>query len=81
MVPAFVVQLDSIPLNVNGKVDRKALPMPDTSVLRAEYAAPRNDAEKALCEAFGEVLGIADIGIHDDFIRLGGDSLKAIALG
>ena len=78
MVPAFVVPLESIPRNVNGKVDRRALPAPDASSLRAEYAEPRNDMERKLCESFEDVLDIGRIGIDDDFIRLGGDSLKAI---
>jgi amino acid adenylation domain-containing protein len=78
MVPSFVIVLDRIPLNVNGKVDARALPKPDISLLKKEYTAPRNDVEKALCEAFSSALGIEGIGIDDDFIRLGGDSLKAI---
>ncbi|MBO4797466.1 MAG: hypothetical protein J5494_01655, partial [Candidatus Methanomethylophilaceae archaeon] len=80
MVPAFIVKLDSIPLNINGKVDRKALPVPDLSSLRSEYAAPRNETERKLCEALEEVLGVDRVGIDDDFIRLGGDSLKAVRL-
>ncbi|MBO4568540.1 MAG: amino acid adenylation domain-containing protein, partial [Candidatus Methanomethylophilaceae archaeon] len=78
MVPAFVVQLDSIPLNVNGKVDRRALPKPDLASLRAAYAAPRNETERIICDAFAEALGVEKVGIDDDFIRLGGDSLKAV---
>ncbi|WII08342.1 amino acid adenylation domain-containing protein [Methanomassiliicoccales archaeon LGM-RCC1] len=78
MVPSFVVVLDRIPLNVNGKVDKSALPKPDVSELKAEFTAPGNDTEKALCEAFSVALGIDRIGIDDDFIRLGGDSLKAV---
>ncbi|MBO4568667.1 MAG: amino acid adenylation domain-containing protein, partial [Candidatus Methanomethylophilaceae archaeon] len=77
MVPAFVVRMDSIPLNVNGKVDRRALPKPDLASLRAGYAAPRNGSERILCEAFAQALGVDKVGIDDDFIRLGGDSLKA----
>ena len=78
MVPAFVIQLDSIPTNVNGKVDRRALPKPDISTLIADYVAPRNEAERIVCIAIADSLGIDKIGIDDDFIRLGGDSLKAI---
>ncbi len=80
MVPAFVIRLDSIPLNVNGKVDRRALPEPDPRSLLAEYAAPENDIERGICEAFSEALGIERIGLDDDFIRLGGDSLKAMSV-
>ncbi|MBO4569029.1 MAG: AMP-binding protein, partial [Candidatus Methanomethylophilaceae archaeon] len=78
MVPTYVVRMESIPLNINGKVDWKALPLPDLSKDRADYVAPRNRAEAALCEAFETAMGIEGVGIDDDFIRLGGDSLKAI---
>ena len=54
MVPAFVIQLEQIPLNFNGKVDRRALPKPDLSALRAEYATPRNEFERVLCDAFSQ---------------------------
>lgn len=80
MVPAFVIRLDSIPLNVNGKVDKRALPRPDMSSLRTEYEAPGNGTERIICDAFAEALGIDRVGVNDDFIRLGGDSLKAIRL-
>ncbi|MBP5203582.1 MAG: AMP-binding protein, partial [Candidatus Methanomethylophilaceae archaeon] len=80
MVPAFVVSLESIPRNVNGKVDRRALPDPDVSSLKAEYAAPRNEGERKVCEAMATILGAERVGIDDDFIRLGGDSLKAVRL-
>lgn len=49
MVPAFVMFLDTIPLNVNGKVDRRALPAPDPNSLRRKYSPPRNETEKILC--------------------------------
>lgn len=78
MVPAFVVFLDRIPLTVNGKVDKNALPRPDPSSLAAGYEPPRNGTERIICGAFAEALGTDRVGIHDDFIRLGGDSLKGM---
>ena len=80
MVPSFVVQLDDIPLTVNGKVDKRALPEVDVKELREEYVAPRNEIERQMVHAFEEVFNQEDIGIYDDFIRLGGDSLTAIRL-
>ncbi|MEV7189232.1 amino acid adenylation domain-containing protein, partial [Kitasatospora sp. NPDC093102] len=79
MVPAVVVLLDALPLNANGKVDRRALPAPD---LAADDSgrAPRDERERVLCELFGELLGIDDITIDDDFFALGGHSLLATRL-
>ena len=80
MIPSFVIRLDEIPLNVNGKVDKRALPDVDLSGLHAEYAAPRNENERQIVEAFEKALDIEKVSIYDDFIRLGGDSLTAINL-
>ncbi|MCR5027402.1 MAG: AMP-binding protein, partial [Methanobrevibacter sp.] len=80
MIPSYVVKLDSIPLNVNGKVDKRALPEVDIEGLHAKYVAPTNRTEKLVVEAFEEVFNQDNIGIYDDFIRLGGDSLTAIKL-
>ncbi|MFD5432637.1 amino acid adenylation domain-containing protein [Kitasatospora sp. NPDC127067] len=79
MVPAVVVLLDALPLNANGKVDRRALPAPD---LAADDTgrAPRDERERVLCELYGELLGIDDITIDDDFFALGGHSLVATRL-
>lgn len=78
MVPAFVMNIGAIPVNSHGKVDRRALPKPDMGELRSEYIAPNNEKEEAICKALSEALGIGEMGVTDDFIRLGGDSLKAI---
>ena len=80
MVPSFVITLDNIPLNVNGKVDRNALPEVDRSSLHAEYAAPRNENEKIIVEAFEKIFSQEKIGVNDDFVALGGDSLTGIKL-
>ncbi|MFJ7905485.1 amino acid adenylation domain-containing protein [Kitasatospora sp. NPDC096204] len=79
MVPAVVVLLDALPLNANGKVDRRALPAPD---LAADDTgrAPRDERERVLCDLFGDLLGIDDITIDDDFFALGGHSLLATRL-
>ncbi|GAB7185303.1 amino acid adenylation domain-containing protein [Kitasatospora sp. Ki12] len=79
MVPAAVVLLDALPLNNNGKVDRRALPAPDLAA-DGDGRAPRDERERALCELFGELLGIDDITIDDDFFALGGHSLLATRL-
>ncbi|WP_296888834.1 non-ribosomal peptide synthetase [uncultured Methanobrevibacter sp.] len=80
MVPSYVITLDEIPLNVNGKVDKRALPDVDKDSLHAEYVAPRNQNEKEIVEAFKKALNLEEVSIYDDFIRLGGDSLTAIKL-
>ena len=74
MVPAAWMQLDFIPLNVNQKVDVKALPEVTPSSLD-EYVAPVGEVEKALCAIFGEVLGMERVGATDSFFDLGGSSL------
>ena len=78
MVPAFYIKMDALPLNPNGKLDRKNLPEPDISVFKAEYAAPENKIEEAICNAIEEVLKCGRIGRNDDFFLLGGDSIKAM---
>ncbi|CAN3979390.1 Polyketide synthase modules and related proteins [Kitasatospora purpeofusca] len=79
MVPSAVVVLPALPLNANGKVDRRALPAPELGTDPAGRA-PRDDRERALCALFGEILGIEDITVDDDFFALGGHSLLATRL-
>ncbi|MBQ1912775.1 MAG: amino acid adenylation domain-containing protein, partial [Bacteroidales bacterium] len=74
MVPAAWMQLDAIPLNVNQKVDRKALPEATPSSVD-EYVAPAGETEKALCDIFAEILGVEKVGATDSFFDLGGSSL------
>ena len=81
MVPSILVRLDKLPLTVNGKLDRKALPDPKF-IDSDNYVGPRNDIERKMCQIWGEVLGVEGrkVGIQDDFFRLGGDSIVSIQL-
>jgi amino acid adenylation domain-containing protein/non-ribosomal peptide synthase protein (TIGR01720 family) len=82
MIPAVVVELRELPLTVNGKVDRRALPAPDGArpELGAGYEAPRNEVEAELCRIWAEVLGLERVGIHDNFFEVGGDSILSIQI-
>jgi amino acid adenylation domain-containing protein len=79
MVPAVFVPLPAIPVTASGKVDRRALPEPELAGAAASRE-PRTDRERALCELFAQVLGVARAGIDDGFFELGGDSIIAIQL-
>jgi non-ribosomal peptide synthetase component E (peptide arylation enzyme)/acyl carrier protein len=79
MVPAAYVMLKALPLNPNGKIDRKALPAPEgDALIRGEYEAPRNPTEEVLVGIWCEVLKLDRVGIHDNFFELGGNSLLAM---
>lgn len=79
MIPKVLIHMESFPHNANGKVDRKALTPPDTSVLQKKYEAPTNIIEETLCNAFAQIIGIR-IGINDDFFRFGGNSIQMMSL-
>jgi len=82
MVPAQFVMLKEFPLTPNGKVDRRALPEPDSArpELGAKYEGPRNEVEAELCRIWAAVLGLERVGIHDNFFELGGDSILSIQI-
>lgn len=82
MVPSRFVFLAELPLAASRKLDRGALPAPgpDRPVLESAYAAPTNALESLLAHLWEEVLPIAPVGIRDDFLDLGGDSLAAVAM-
>ncbi|MBC7301205.1 MAG: amino acid adenylation domain-containing protein, partial [Nocardia sp.] len=77
MVPSLLVQLDAMPINASGKLDRAALPKPDLRVAAAEFRAPRTTTERWVAALFAELLGVETVGLDDDFFRLGGNSLIA----
>ncbi|MBZ4423379.1 amino acid adenylation domain-containing protein, partial [Myxococcus sp. RHSTA-1-4] len=82
MVPSAFVVLPALPRTPNGKVDRKALPAPDAAQVERthEYVAPRTPNEQLLAGLWREVLGVEQVGVHDDFFALGGHSLLATRL-
>ncbi|XLS29490.1 non-ribosomal peptide synthase/polyketide synthase [Flavobacteriaceae bacterium M23B6Z8] len=78
MVPRIWIELEVFPLTSNGKIDQKALPSPDSSMLTQQaFVAPSNEIEIKLAAIWQELLGVEKIGIHDDFFELGGHSLLA----
>ncbi|HFT7342601.1 TPA: non-ribosomal peptide synthase/polyketide synthase [Pseudomonas aeruginosa] len=78
MVPAHLLFLERLPLSPNGKVDRKALPAPDASLLQEAYVAPRSELECQVAAIWQEVLKLQRVGLDDHFFELGGHSLLAI---
>ncbi|MET7703167.1 amino acid adenylation domain-containing protein [Streptomyces sp. NPDC005485] len=77
MIPASWLVLDAMPLTPNGKLDRKALPRPDHTD-ETQKRGPRDERERVLCEILGDVLGVLQVGIDEDFFALGGDSIRSI---
>ncbi|OOM73736.1 gramicidin S synthase 2 [Clostridium puniceum] len=81
MIPSYFVQIDKMPINANGKIDRRLLPEPEeNAILDSSYEAPRNMTEEELAFIWEEVLGKEHIGINDNYFDLGGHSLKAAVI-
>ena len=78
MIPAAFVLLPALPLTVNGKVDRRALPAPDIGYQERQIVVPRNSIEETLANIWSQVLNIESVSIHDNFFELGGDSILSI---
>ncbi|HEU5378724.1 MAG TPA: amino acid adenylation domain-containing protein, partial [Ktedonobacteraceae bacterium] len=82
MLPAHFVVLDALPLTSGGKVDRKALPEPDavSQGLAGSYVAPRTPVEQVLADTWTAILHLKQVGIHDNFFSLGGDSILSMQM-
>ncbi|WP_243705678.1 phosphopantetheine-binding protein, partial [Mycobacterium marinum] len=80
MVPAAFMLIDELPLTVNGKLDRRALPTPDYTTTAQTYLAPQGPVEEVLASLYTQILGIDRISAADSFFELGGDSLSAMRL-
>jgi amino acid adenylation domain-containing protein len=81
MIPAAFAQLDAIPLTPNGKLDRRALPAPESTPLpTARFLAPRSETEQRLARCWARALGVDRVGVDDGFFELGGNSLLAVRL-
>ncbi|QED47026.1 non-ribosomal peptide synthetase [Cytobacillus dafuensis] len=79
MIPSFFIELNELPLTVNGKVDTQSLPNPDYDK-RNDVTLPRNEMEEIMVEIFKEVLGVPNLGMNESFFDLGGDSIKALQI-
>ncbi|WP_438281677.1 amino acid adenylation domain-containing protein, partial [Pseudomonas alabamensis] len=80
MVPAHLMVLDALPLTVNGKLDRRALPQPDASLLQGAYVAPGTELEQRIADLWRDVLKLERVGLTDNFFELGGDSIMSIQM-
>lgn len=83
MIPAYFIEVDNIPMTSNGKIDKKALPIPNNNFIsNSEYIEPRNEIECSLVNIFNEemYISIRQLGINEDFFELGGDSIKALKI-
>jgi aryl carrier-like protein len=82
MLPAVFVEMKALPLTLNGKIDRRALPAPEEVAVRPKksFEAPRGETEQILADIWSDVLGIKPVGINDNFFEMGGDSILSIQI-
>jgi len=82
MIPSDFVMIDTLPLTPAGKVDRRALPLPDRTRpdLDSAFVAPRTDTESLIAKLWSQILGVERVGVYDNFFDLGGHSLMAIQI-
>ena len=82
LVPSMFVELEELPLNANGKVDRERLPLPGDARAEPgeEYTAPGTPVQQTLADVVAGVVGVDRVGIHDNFFEIGGDSILAIQI-
>jgi len=82
MVPSAFVVLEAVPLDPNGKVDRRALPPPDPAAREVDtaFVAPRTELERCLATVWQDTLHVDQIGVHDNFFEAGGDSIKSVVV-
>ena len=80
MVPSYIIQLNNLPLNINGKVDKKQLPPPDINNLKKEIVHSRNNIDTVVLSSLKDILTLKNISIDDDLFNIGMDSLSSISL-
>lgn len=77
MIPGVLVQLDALPLTSNGKINKKALPEPEFTAEKRNFAEPETELQKQLCAMFAKAIGAEKVGIDENFFEIGGTSLSA----
>lgn len=80
LIPQYLIRMEALPRNANGKVDVKVLKPPMEAMERAEYSKPETEDQRLLCDLFSRIVDVERVGLDDDFIALGGDSLAAIRI-
>ena len=80
MIPQYFIEIDKVPININGKTDFKALPLPTNAQTGVEMIKPRNEIDSCLLEIYEKILHVNNVSMSDSFFELGGDSLTAITI-